>query len=98
MSTTSKNDQPIDHIKSRNGMIKVPIWRNVNADGKVSYSATPAESRYYDKKSEAYKSTTVIFVEDLLEASKLYDRVEDRCRVLMEADYQANKADGRQAA
>jgi len=61
MNSTPKNDPPIDRVKNINATIQVPIWRNVDADGKANYSTTPAERSYYDKHEDRYKTTTTLF-------------------------------------
>ena len=98
MNNTPKKDPPIDRVKNVNATIQVPIWRNVDADGKVSYSTTPAERSYFDKQEDRYKTTTTLFNEDNLEVAKLFDRAYERIRELKEADYQASKADEQEAA
>jgi len=98
MNSTPKNDPPIDRVKNINATIQVPIWRNLDADGKVNYSTTPAERSYFDKQEDRYKMTSTLFNEDNLEVAKLYDRAYERIRELREADYQASKADEQQAA
>ncbi len=98
MNSTPKNDPPIDRVKNVNATIQVPIWRNIDAEGKVSYSTTPAERSYFDKQEDRYKTTTTLFNEDNLEVSKLYDRAYERIRELREVDYRASKADEQQAA
>jgi hypothetical protein len=92
MTETSTDKQPpIDKIKSLDGSIIIPIWRNENTEGKISYSLSEPERTYYDKQSEQYKTTTTMFDRDALELSKLYSRAHDRLRELREADYQYKK-------
>ena len=98
MNSTSKNDPPVDRVKNVNGMIEVPIWRNIDEQGKANYSTTAAERSYYDKQEDRYKTTTTLFNEDNLEVAKLYDRAYERIRELREADYQANKSGADQQA
>jgi hypothetical protein len=98
MNSTPKNDPPIDRVKNVNATIQVPIWRNVDTDGKVTYSTTPAERSYFDKQEDRYKTTATLFNEDNLEVAKLYDRAYERIRELREADYEAKKANAEQQA
>ena len=92
MSSTTKNDPPVDRVKNINATIQVPIWRNVDTDGKANYSTTPAERSYFDKQEDRYKTTTTLFDEDTLEVAKLYERAYERIRELREADYQIGRA------
>jgi len=84
--------RPIAHVKTRDGRIKMPIWDNESKEGKINYSTTPPERRYWDKKTEEYKWTTTIFEEDQLAVSKLHDQADDCIAELKEQDYQARKA------
>lgn len=96
---TSERQPPVDRIKSLDGLIVIPIWRNENADGKISYSVTEPERTYFDKQANEYKTTTTIFDRDAMEVSKLYSLANDRIRELREADYQLKKAaEGDQSA
>jgi hypothetical protein len=92
MKNTSDKTPPIDKIKSLDGSIVIPIWRNETAEGKISYSVSEAERTYYDKQEGQYKTTKTIFDHDVLEVSRMYSRAYDRMWELREADYQQRKA------
>ncbi len=98
MNNTTNNNGPIDSIKNESGLIEVPIWKNENEEGKVSYSTSSAKRSYFDKQEQEYKNTTALYGADNLEVAELYRRAYDRIRELKEVDYQASKADGEQAA
>lgn len=98
MHNTPEKQRPYCTVKSLDGSIELPIWRNQTDEGKIHFSVSEPVRNYRDKKSDEYKSTKTIFDRDLTEVMELYREARERIRGYRQEDYESRKAERQQAA
>ena len=84
------SNEPVARIRDERGL-SISIFKNVSGEGRVFFSTPGIESRYFDKKSEEWKSTSRLSDSDWPVAALL---LQEATRKLWELRAEAKEADG----